>query len=439
MKIKVFDELFVLLIGLLVLIWPMQHLIAVRNIDILVVFLFSLAMYSFYPDKFSYKDRKVKYLFFLFLSFIIWAIFISYISPFKESCLIELYKEFPLPLLLIMTAYFIAHSNLNINKIFITIFAVLIIFPLYHALYSFHFFLYHNHFPFRSYGITVGLDEINFLMPYLLSFFAIEIIFRTMKKKTILPISNTVLGVLLFVVLFSLYVQAKRNGIVSVAFSMISIIFFIKLIQKTISKKLIIFSLIGVIVGSSLVYLDFKEDPRWKSLIATAKIVFIQDSMLGLNFTGPRPKLPNGQEAYRSNYERLLMIREGLKLMKDNPFGYGYDRNIYGKAISKKYHINNHTHSHSGFIDWGVSLGIVGLLIWSAICFLILVISFRNFINYKSYYALLALFLTTSFYFRMFLDSINKDHMLEQFVFFTSLAFFAMQKELHEKNNISQT
>ena len=433
------NNIVLFLIGLLILVWPMPHVIAIRNIDIILLFIFTFINYLRHKDKFIFTNYT-KILFYLIIAFILWAIFISLISPFKNYCLKELYGQFTPPILLLFSSFFIINSDFYKikNKIFITIFSMLMIFPIYHFLYSLHFFLIHHYyFPFRSYGITVGLDELNFMMPYILAFFAVEIIFRLLNKKSLLPISNSFLALLMLINLFSLFVQAKRNGIISIVFLIISVIFFVKLIHKSITKKFIIVSLIGILLITSLIYLNFKEDKRWNTFIATAKLVFIQNSMADLNFKGPLPKLPDGTRANQSNYERMLMIREGIKLIIENPLGYGYARNIYGKAISKKYHIHNATHSHSGVIDWGIGLGVMGLILWSGICFLIIYISFKNFLMYQSYYALLALFLTTSFYFRMFLDSINKDHMLQQFVFFTSLTFFAMQKEIYEKNNLS--
>jgi len=436
-KFLILENFLIFFIGLLVLIWPMPHLIAIRNIDIGIIFILSLIFYKSYPSKFIYKDNFYKYISGFIIIFLLWSIFISLISPFRNYCLKELFYQLSNPILLMISAFFIVNSKINFDRIVIYIFTILMIFPLYHSLYSLHFFLIHHHLPFRSYGITKGLDELNFMMPYLLAFFAVEIIFRILKRKTILPFSNSLLGLLFLISIFSLYVQAKRNGIISILFLIISVIFFVKLIHKQITKKFILLSLAGLILGSALLYLDIKEDKRWDTLKATFKLVFIQDNMAGLY--GKLPKLPNGQRADDSNYERLFMIKEGLKLIIEHPLGYGYARNIYGKAMSKKYHVHISTHSHSGFIDWGIGLGIIGLIIWSTICFLILYISFKNFVNYQSYFALLTFFLTTSFYFRMFLDSINKDHMLQQFVFFTSLAFFAMQKEINEKNNISSS
>ena len=425
---KISSNLLYFLIGILVLTWPMPHIIAIRNIDIVLIFIISLV--NFFKNKnisFSFKKQEKIILVSLML-FVIWSIIISIFSEFRNYCFNEL-KAFINLILLGSSAYFIINSNIDYKKVFLIIFSVMMIFPIYHALYSLHFYLLHHHFPFRSYGLTVGLDEINFMMPYILTFFSVEIIFRFLNKKSLIPISNSLFSLLLMIVLFSLLVQAKRNGIVSITFMIISIILFIKLVSYQLSKRIIIFSIIGVIIGGSLIFFNIKEDKRWNKLFLAYNVVFIKNDMSFL-----KGKIPYGLDA--SNYERLIYFREGFRLIKDNPLGYGYGRSIFGKVISKKYNVNIHTHAHSGVIDWGVGVGIFGLLLWSIFIFSLIYLGFKQFIEYQSYFGLFIVYLSTSFYFRMFLDSINKDHMLQQFVFFIFLGFFAIYKESNEKNNL---
>jgi O-antigen ligase len=274
----------------------------------------------------------------------------------------------------------------------------------------------------------VGLDELNFMMPYILTFFLVEFVFRILKLKPILPFSNNLLGLLFLVTLFSLIVQAKRNGIVSIVFMAVSIIVIVAYLNKKLDKKIIVLSILSFSLIGILGYISYKNDSRWRSLINTVKIVFIKNDMRRLYSDHVK-----GVDA--SNYERLFYIKEGLKLVLDNPLGYGYGRGVFGKALSKKYNVHVHTHAHSGVIDLMVGTGIVGFLLWSIIIFTIIYLGIKNFIIYKNYYALFVAVISTSFYFRMFLDSINKDHMLQQFVFLVSLSLFAMQKEINNEEN----
>lgn len=419
-------------VGLLFLVWPMDHLIAVRNIDIGLITLISGILFFTKKDLVKYP-KIFKYLFLFFLLFMGWIFFISYFSEFKNYCFKEIKGQILFPVLLIISAFFIVNSKINYKKIFVIAFSVMFVFVLYHALYSFHYYLYHHRLPFRSYGITVGLDELNFMMPYILTFFLVEFVFRILKLKPILPFSNNLLGLLFLVTLFSLIVQAKRNGIVSIVFMAVSIIVIVAYLNKKLDKKIIVLSILSFSLIGILGYISYKNDSRWRSLINTVKIVFIKNDMRRLYSD-------HVKGVGTSNYERLFYIKEGLKLVLDNPLGYGYGRGVFGKALSKKYNVHVHTHAHSGVIDLMVGTGIVGFLLWSIIIFTIIYLGIKNFIIYKNYYALFAAVISTSFYFRMFLDSINRDHMLQQFVFLVSLSLFAMQKEINnEENHLSSS
>jgi len=424
----ILSNLLYFLIGILVLVWPMPHTIAIRNIDIVLIFVVSLLNFLKYKQKYFIFSKREKIILESLGLFMIWSIIISIFSEFRNYCFNEL-KAFINLILLGSSAYFIINSNIDYKKVFLIIFSVMMIFPMYHTLYSLHFYLLNHHLPFRSYGLTVGLDEINFMMPYILTFFSVEIIFRFLNKKSLIPISNSLFSLLLMIVLFSLLVQAKRNGIVSITFMIISIIFFIKLVSHQLSKRIIIFSIIGVIIGGSLMFFNIKEDKRWNKLFLAYNVVFIKNDM---SFT--KGEIPYGWEG--SNYIRFIYFREGFRLIKDNPLGYGYGRNIFGYLLSKKYNIHTATHAHSGIIDLGVEVGIIGLLLWSIFIFSLIYLGFKQFIGYQSYFGLFIVYLSTSFYFRMFLDSVNKDHMLQQFVFFIFLGFFAIYKEQNEKNNL---
>jgi O-antigen ligase len=415
-------------IGLLFLVWPMDRLIAVRNIDIGIIFLLSIGIFFRYKRLIKF-DKYFKYLLVGLIFFLMWVLIISCFSSFKTYCLHEIKNQLLFPILLIISAFFLVNSKINYKSLFFIAFTMMFIFVLYHALYSFHYYVYHHHLPLRSFGLTFGLDELNFMMPFLLTFFLVEFVFRILKLKPLLPISTSLLILLFLITILSLITQAKRNGIVSIAFMAISIIIIIAYSNKKINKKIIFLSIFSLIFIGVMGYISYKDDSRWKSFTQVAKLVLIQNDMSRLH----------GKHIGESNYERLFYIKEGVKLIYDNPLGYGYGREIFGKAISHKYNVNVHTHAHSGIIDLGVGTGIIGLMLWTFMIFIIIYIGFKNFFIYKNYYGLFAAVISTSFYFRMFLDSVNRDHMLQQFVFLVSLSIFAMQKELNAKNNLSSS
>jgi hypothetical protein len=232
-------------IGLLFLVWPMDHLIAVRNIDIGIIFLLSIGIFFRYKRLIKF-DKYFKYLLVGLIFFLMWVFIISYFSLFKTNCLHEVKNQLLFPILLIISVFFISNSSIDYRKIFIIAFTIMFVFVLYHSLYSLHYYVYYHHLPLRSFGLTKGLDELNFMMPFLLTFFLVEFVFRILKLKPLLPISTSLLILLFLITILSLITQAKRNGVVSIAFMAISIIVIIIYFNKKINKKIIFLSVLSI-------------------------------------------------------------------------------------------------------------------------------------------------------------------------------------------------
>ncbi|MEO1927101.1 MAG: O-antigen ligase family protein [Nautiliaceae bacterium] len=428
--LTVLEELISALVFILVLIWPMNHLIAVRNIDIGVIFLLSL-IFFWLGEKYKFKYFKEdKLLGIGIVAFLFLIISTSFFSSFKECAFLEIRGQFWAPLLLGVGSYLLVKAGFNYKRLFVYIFVAFFAIVAYHALYSLNVFAQHHTLPYRSFGITKGLDELNFLMPYLFSFFAVEFVFRIIKGKFLFKVSSFALFLLFMVVVFSLVVQFKRNGVFSLTFLVVSVMFFsfvLKFKFKNLSKKLILFALIGFVGSMWLVYFDYKHDKRWREFDRTFKITVINDNM-----DWYRLKYPPGVDG--SAYRRLFYYKEGYKFLKENPFGYGFARNVFGKVASDKYHIKFSDHAHSTFINVLLSVGVEGFLVYSFIFFTLMYIGVKSFMKYRSYFGLLLFYVATSFYFRSFVDDILKNHYLQQFVLLVALSFFAIKREIDESN-----
>jgi len=68
-----------------------------------------------------------------------------------------------------------------------------------------------------------------------------------------------------------------------------------------------------------------------------------------------------------STYERVSWFREGLVFLKDHPSGLGYTGNAFSYYMRDKYPGSQSTKTHSGWLDFGLGAGVVGVLfIWLA-------------------------------------------------------------------------
>lgn len=443
MLVKNLEYSLLMFISLLLFVWPLPGVSAVRNI--LLVLILLVCIFLFYKSS-SVKPtgfKKIKPIFITYLLFLAWVIIGAlFFSLDRSESLWEIRGQLGFTTLTIFISYIIGSKGsayLTPKILITTIFSVLFLFILYHDLTALKYYILKEQIPFRSYGLTVGLDELNYLVPFLLSIFLVEFLFRLLKYEKLLPFDNFILFIMFLFTIGSLIIQAKRNGILSICVLLlsVSILYFLihkKELRKYYKKIIVVFILLLSLI-TTILYLNIQSDKRWSSLVETVIIVFTTDNLKGvLGNKEQRPKLSNGQSVNASNYVRLSYIKEGLILIKENPLGVGYSRRAFVNGIKQKYHTSNGlTHAHSGFIDLGVGTGIIGVVLWTFLIILIVTIGLKEFFSQNSYFGLLVAVLATSFYFRMFVDSINKDHMLQQFVFLTTLYLTLMLKEKGSK------
>jgi len=422
-------NIFLIILSILTVIWIMPHVTFFVNLLYFLILL--IAFYTFYEKKtIPLNINYIIPIIIFFSCFVIWAFMTSlFIANDTMNSLNEFRGQLLKILVLCFSLYFIIKNRkIKINYIVSIIFFSLLFHFLVVDLYAIKYFFDKGSFPLRIYGLATGLDEINFITPFLLSIFTVEIIFRILKDKYMLPIGNKIFGMLFFFTLFSLIIQAKRNGIFTVSFMFISVILivFIKLRKKVIPYLLIFSMIIAVFIGISI-----RDDSRWSSLFETIPIAMdIENNKAWLDWNKYEiPKLSDGSNIDHSTYNRIAWITAGAQIIKENPFGVGFGRNAFSHALEAKYNEGAGRHAHSGIIDLGVGTGVIGLILWILFMGTIIYKSFKLYIQENNYLALLSFFLTSSFFSRSFVDSVIRDHMLHQFLFFITIYLLLMLKE----------
>jgi len=77
--------------------------------------------------------------------------------------------------------------------------------------------------------------------------------------------------------------------------------------------------------------------------------------------------------------------------------------------------------SHSGWLDLAIGAGIPGVLLWCMFLASVAHIGLRRYRSDGSVYGLALLLVTVGFSIRMLVDSVNYDHVFQQFMFVTGL------------------
>ena len=270
-----------------------------------------------------------------------------------------------------------------------------------------------------------GPDKANYITNLFLCFLFAEVFLRAVHKTRRLEFSDAVLGVLVAVALLAVYVTRMRNGVAALAIVLfVLVLLFVRSSRHRMPGWLIAAGVTGLLsVVAVLGYLNFKSDPRWQTFLETAEVSWNTDaSKAWLNSDKyPFPTLSDGSGVEQSAYARITAIKEGGRLVLEHPFGIGFGRNAYGHGLEAKYGEPGLRHSHSGLLDMAIGTGFPGAALWVAFLGSLAWIGWRRFGAAPSYAPLLLLLVVTDYGTRMVVDSIVRDHMLQQFMFLAGL------------------
>lgn len=424
------------LIGILWFVWPIPHTISIREGSVILsVLLFGYIAYKGKSGEAAF--RRGKPLIYFYVLFTAWILFLAiFISEETVWTLKEIKGQWGTGLMafaaaLIASGDFGKESLLTPKRVFMIIFAALFVHVLYIDIYAINHIITHGEVPSRVAGLTGGMDKSNYLSNHLFMILAAEVFFRWAYRKSFLPFNATALVSAIFITLFSFYIEFSRNGMVVAV--MMTIAFVILFMYEKRSLKTAVAAGLVIVVMGAYGIVSFKSDKRWSTLMDTVPIALdTETNRAWLNHEKyPYPML-NGVQVNLSNYERIAWFKEGIVLVAENPLGIGFGRNAFGHGLMAKYNEDGPGHSHSGILDLTIGTGIPGLLIWLSMFFYVLYASLRTFVRTKSYFALMFFFIAGNFALRMLVDSIIRDHMLQQFMFLTGFLFVLMAREAEE-------
>ncbi len=435
------------LFGLLFFIYPIPHTIAIRYIVIILMFILTIFYAKNINLKYqTFKESPIYIPTLLYTALILWSIFVAIFSKYTLEAMGQIKSQLIMPMLVGFVAFVIANDTTNKyfskQRILMLIFFSIFIHVAYSGLESIKYFLHHGKLLTRS-PAMIGLDNLNFVTAFLLAILTVEVYFRIIDKKYYLPFDNFYFSLITIFIFFDfIVIQAKRLGVTSVAFLIGSLIILLIIRnRKRLNKKIVLIIITFTLITGGFIYKSFKNDPRWQTLIKTIPIAMNTEkysAWRGKEIPELLPNLPNGKKVSGSNYMRIAWITKSIKLIIENPFGYGFSKLAFKNIIKAKYPNEKIrvTQAHSGFADLGLGSGIIGLMLWYGLIGYVIYISLKNYIEYENYFSLLSLFISTGFSFRMFIDSIFRDQELQQFLAMLILFLIFSQEEI--KKNVKK-
>ena len=276
-------------------------------------------------------------------------------------------------------------------------------------------------------GMTDEKGVTNYLIALMEPILIADMLGRLVKGVRLIPVPNWVISLLLALALFSLFAASSRNGLIimMLAFMLGAAMVFIESRKQYSPLKVISSTLATLILVFTISFISYKTDPRWATFVETIPIAWdIDRDLRWLDSDGADvPVTVSGKPVDISEYYRIAWAHAGLRMLAEHPWGMEISRETFRNLELEKYGQAKIFHSHNAWIDFGLNVGIPGLLLWAG--FLLFLIK-TGWSAWKSHHDQLGLALTimvVMFMLRGLLDSTFRNQIIEQFVLTAALLF----------------
>lgn len=168
-------------------------------------------------------------------------------------------------------------------------------------------------------------------------------------------------------ILFLFSVQNTKNGI-AYALLLIGLFLFLVFVKIHFLKfwhKLLLLLAVGI-ATLTLLYPHIQKNDSWRTLIADAKVGFQLEKYPQWKFAAEQayPMNEYGTPVSNTNYERAAWSKVGVQLAIKDPLGYGLVEDSFKRMVKTKWPeaSSKLSHSHSGWLDLILGLGVPGFL-----------------------------------------------------------------------------
>jgi hypothetical protein len=424
------------LIGLLFFIWPVPHTATARDFLLLLnLVLFTYLAWRKGVSREAVRELSVPIIILVVLT--AWMYFVAiFVSPETVWSFSEIQSQWWRALVAMFIGACVAHAAKDNpgfrRRIWLVLFSVLMLHILYVDFLGAREWLAAGPDE-RVEGLTGGPDMSSYLTNILFGFLLAEAFCRAAHRVRAIPIPDGLLAGALGLTLASVFAERTRNAIITLVLMLIVWGVLYLSAQKGRLKRSLAMTVAGTMVLVSLGGLGLiakaRDSSSLDNLFETVSVAWDTEHYKAWQDGGQEgwPKLSDGETVDPSGYLRIAWFKEGLKLVRDHPLGIGYGRSAFGHGIKAKYGISI-DYSHSGLLDIMIGIGIPGALLWVTFLASLMSLAYRRF-RYgeaSSYAAVLLFFLVLDHGARLLLDSIQRDHILQQFCFLVGLAAVTM-------------
>ncbi len=272
--------------------------------------------------------------------------------------------------------------------------------------------------PFGSYDFQGTLNS--FFLALLLS----DRLAWTFGRFSPLTLGPKLAWALLFLALVSDFALQSRNStIVSLAMLGAASLMFLNARSRHWRG---FFVAIGLISALGLVSLSL--DSRWQGLRESAEVGWSSESTFWMTADdATRPRTASGAALEESAYSRSAWAHQAINLIAEHPLGIGFGHDAFGRAVAMKYGHTGMGSSHSGWLDFALGTGLIGLALLLATAGLAIRGSWREFRERNNAQALLLVFFVGGYTLRCLLDGHLSGWRLGLFAFIVGVLIAGMK------------
>lgn len=262
------------------------------------------------------------------------------------------------------------------------------------------------------------------------SFLLAELVSSTSQRP--LQIGGPGLWTSLGIVVVATFFSGARNGIVTILLMvLLGGLYGVRRVWHARGRPLWPTVLAGTAILAVASLLMFELDPRWARLSATVPVAWdIDANRAWVNAEKiPLPMGTDGLPVERTAYERISWARAAMRFLEQNPLGIGVTRNAFKDLVRKTYGDAHAAHSHNGYLDLGLSIGIPGLVLWIVFCTIAILRGLKTATRLSPGIGVALLLLVFGYCIRAAVDSTLRDHILSEFMFFVGILLAASSME----------
>ena len=281
-------------------------------------------------------------------------------------------------------------------------------------------------------GISDHRANVTYTNTLALAMLIAEGIAVAFQRARFLGLSRAALLIIYGTLFLSTFVSGSRSGVV--VFVLLTIMGGGILLFSNPERRrrqhfgLVVFG--GLLVLLLGVWLGIKSDPRWQRIAATTPVAWDVDSTdFWVNPYVPGSlKAADGGELEISVYHRVALARVASRYFMEHPLGTDATREAFKRLVTSKYPNAVLAHSHNGYLDFGLATGFPGLVLWVTFLSALAWYGLKRYRETESPYALALFLVVVGYSLRGGLDSIFREHMLEEFMLCAGLLLGAVAK-----------